>query len=358
MTRLLSGVFSHNSLFMIHDSRLGFGLVEIIIAVSIVSLTLAAFLQVGVISVKLLRNEKENLEATLLAEEALEAVRAIRDESWILNIDPLTNATTYYPVLQGGKWVLSVSSPGLINNRYQRYVLFDAVSRTSVDPGKDQISTAVSGVYDDSANTRKVTSQVLWGTKQKELVSYITNYQLILGNSTETKVIYYEGAVTDGDLASFPSDNAGDGDPAQSFTTLASTLKVTKVELDIKRTTATPSDVYAEIRTSPTGTVLGTSQTITGSSIPSNYSWISFQFSNPVSLSAATTYYIRVHSIPSSGDAGSGSLGTIRWRYLQTASSPYLGGDARRYVGRLSNPSDAGQALTQYDFGFRVYGLQ
>lgn len=336
----------------------GFGLVEIIIAIAIASLTLGAFLQVGVISVKLLHKEKENLEATLLAEEALEAVRSVRDESWTTQIDPLPNNIPYYPVLQGGKWILSAASPGLINGKYQRYVIFNAVSRNSADPGKDEISTSGSGVYDDSANTRKVIARVLWGTEQKELVSYITNYQVILGNTSEAKTIYYEGAATDGDLAAFPSDNAGNGDPAQSFATLTSSLQVTKVELELRRATAAPSDVFAEIRISPTGSVLGSSQTITGSSIPSDYSWVAFQFSNPIPLSAGTTYYIRLRSVPSSTDALSGSQGTIRWRYLQTGSSPYAGGQARRYIGRLSNPSDSGQALSQYDFGFRVYALQ
>ena len=63
-------------LFRISSLR-GFGLVEIIIVTAIVTTALVGFLQTEVLSVKLLRNERENLEAILLAQETIEAVRSI-----------------------------------------------------------------------------------------------------------------------------------------------------------------------------------------------------------------------------------------------------------------------------------------
>src|SRR3989338_11261228 len=69
-----------------HKNANGFGLVEIVVAVGIISITLFALLQTELVAIKLLRTEKENLEAMLLAEESLEAVRSIRDESWASNI--------------------------------------------------------------------------------------------------------------------------------------------------------------------------------------------------------------------------------------------------------------------------------
>ena len=331
----------------------GFGLVEIIIVTAIITTALVGFLQTEVLSVKLLRNERENLEAILLAQETIEALRSVRDESWTNKIAPLINGTAYYPIIQNGKWVLTTTPPPPVNGKYTRLVVLGEVRRNA----QDKISPA--GIVD--AGTRIVTSRVTWGNpaKQIELAAYITNFQEPLGGPTETKTIFYEGAVTDGDLANFPSNNSGNGDPAQGFTTLVSPISVSKAELFLKRTTASPSNIFAELRTTPTGTVLGVSNTITSATISNSaLTWVEFRFSNPVSLSALTKYYLRLRSIPSSNDAFSGSAGTINWGYLQTPSSPYAGGEARRYIGRLSNPADTGQQLDQYDYGFRIYTTQ
>ena len=328
----------------------GFGLIEIVVVTAIVITALFAFSQAGILSVRLLRAEKENLEATLLAQESMEAVRMLRDESWTQNIASLVNGTTYYPVVENGKWKLSVTSPGLINGIYPRLVLFDEVRRDAQD------RIASSGSAD--VGTKKLTSRVTWAGKQKELITYITNFPASLSWPQELKVIFFEDATTDADLANFPSNNSGDGDPAQSFLTVGA-IKLTKVELYLRRITSTPSNIYVELRSSPTGTVLGTSNTVTSSTIlTSGLAWVEFRFPENVSLSAATTYHIRLRSAPVSTDVGSGSAGTIYWGYKQTSGSPYAGGVARRYIGRLSNPSDAGQLLDQYDFGFRIFALQ
>lgn len=340
------------------DSR-GFGLIEIVIVTAVVTVALFAFSQAGVLALRLLRNEKENLEAALLAQEALEAVRSVRDESWTNNIDPLINGTSYYPTVVNNKWSLVAIPQGFINGKYLRYVRLDQVFRD----GSDHI--APSGTLD--INTRRVSARVEWrknvttpvaATTTSELVTYITNFLGPLGGPQETKSIFFEDAATDSNLANFPSNNSGDGDPAQSFITIGA-INATKVELFLRRTTASPSDVYVEIRTSPTGTILGTSNIITSATIGnSTLTWVEFRFPVSVALAAATTYYIRLRSSPSSTDAFSGSYGTINWGYKQTPSSPYAGGEARRYIGRLSNPSDSGQLLDQYDYGFRVYALQ
>ncbi len=331
---------------------LGFGMIEMVVVTAVVIATLFAFLQSGILSVRLLRNEKENLEATLLAQEALEAIRSVRDESWVNNITPLVNGIFYYPVVFGSKWQLTTISPGPINGKYTRYVVFDQVLRDA----EDRIATT--GTLD--TGTRKVTATVFWGIgKQIEFAMYITNFQSALGQPQEVKAIFFEDAPTDADLANFPSNSSGDGDPAESFTTLSDAIQVTKVELYLKRITASPSNIYAELRVGPTGTVLGTSNLINSSTISdSSLGWVEFRFSNPVSLNALTAYNIRLRSVPFSTDASSGSSGIIHWGYGQTPTSPYAAGEARRYIGRLSNPSDTGQLLDQYDFGFRVYDLQ
>lgn len=331
----------------------GFGLVELVIATAIISIAFFAFLQTGIVAVRLLRNEKENLEATVLLQETMEVTRAVRDESWSANIGWRTDVSNpsprYYPIIQNGKWLLATTSPGLVNGRYDRYVTFERVNRD----GSDRI--AVSG--SDDPGTKKIKATVTWGAKTKEITAYATNFLSTLGTATESVEVSFESSTTDADLGNFPSNNAGNGDPVQGFTTLTNAISVTKAELYLRRTTTSPSNIYAEIRaTSPTGTMLGTSNVINSSTLlNSGLSWVEFRFADPISLQAATMYYIRLRSIPLSTDAFSGSVGTVNWGYLQTGPSPYSGGQARRYVGRLSNPTDNGQILDQYDFGFKVY---
>ena len=333
-------------------NKKGFGLVEIVIVTAIVTLSLAGFLQAGIIAIRLLQAEKETLEASLLAEEAVEAIRALRDESWANNIATLTTGVTYYPIIENGKWKFSTYDPGVINGKYRRTVVLNGVFRNA----SDQIAS--SGTSD--SGTLKVTSTVTWGGKTSTLTTYITDFASLLSPATESKVISYEGASTDTNFAKFPSNNLGDGDPEQSFTTLASSIQVTKIELYLHHiASTTPSNVYAELRTSPAGTVLGTANEISGNSIATtSLSWVEFRFATPITLSPSTLYYIRLRSDPASTDAGSGSLGQINWGYLQTAGSPYAGGDARLGVGKLSNPLDTGTLQNQYDFGFRIYVLQ
>ncbi len=336
----------------LQKTQRGFGLIEVVVVTAIISAVLAAFLQAGTLSLRLLRTEKQNLEATMLAQEAMEAVRVVRDESWSANIAPLVNGTIYYPVVINGKWNLSRNNPGLINAMYARQVVFSQVFRNGTD------DIASSGTAD--TGTRKVTVTVSWGTKQIQLFTYITDFQSQLAVPAESKIVSYEGAITDADIISFPSPNAGDGDPGQSFTTPSTAPKITRVDLLLRRTATLPSDIYIELRTTATGTILGTSQVVTASTIAtSSAAWVEFRFSPEVPLAASALAYIRLRSTPSSTTAGSGSAGSLNWVHLQSSSpGPYSAGAARRYIGRWGNPLDAGEQLDQYDFGFKIYSLQ
>jgi len=330
----------------------GFGLVEIVVAIGIISVSLFALLQTEIAAIKLLRGEKENLEAYLLAEESLEAVRSMRDESWASNIAGVSDNTSYYPVVENGKWKLSAGTSSVINGKYHRSVVFQPVTRNA----SDQI--VAGGILDP--DTKKIVATVAWGNgNTKILTAYITNFLTSISPATEEKTFFFENGATDGDLSNFPSDNSGNGDPTQSFTTSTATTTMTRADLSIKKVGTNLSDLYLEVRVNPTGQILGTSTILTGSAIStSTLSWVSFRFPDFVTLVPNTNYTLRLRSIPSSTDAWSGSAGPIHWGYQQTASSPYAGGSARRYVGRLSNPDDTGQLLDQYDFSFRIFTLQ
>ncbi len=328
----------------------GFGLIEIVVVTAMISIAFFGFSQAGIAALKALHAARTNLEATFIAEEALEAVRSLRDESWTTNVAPLANNTPYYPIIENGKWKLTTTKQPLINGHFNRFLIFDQVFRDAED------RIAVLGTVDP--DMRKVTATATTTSSSFQLVTYLTNFQRFLTRPQEVKTVSFEDASTDGDLASFPSNNSGDGDPAQSFTASAA-LEITKAELFLHRITAAPSDVYLELRTNPAGTVLASSQIITASTIPaSSFTWVEFRFPDHAALAPSTLYTLRLRSIPTSTDAGSGSSGVIRWEYKQTIKSPYDGGDGRRYIGRLSNPSDTGQLLDQYDFGFKVYGIQ
>ena len=332
----------------------GFGLVEIIIACAMATAALVGFSQVGILALRLLNREKVNLEATLLAQEGLEAVRSVRDESWtaVASLTDTQNPSLrYYPVVQNGKWVLTTTSPGLINDTYDRFVQFEKVSRDASD------RIVASGGTDD-VGTRKVTAHASSIAGDVVLTLFVTNFQAYLPSKTDAFAASYAGAATDGNLANFPSQNAGDGDPGQSFT-LGSAVEVSRVSLLLRRATIAPSDIYAELRVNPTSAPLATSQIINGSTITStSASRVDFRFPDPVSL-VAGTYYIRLRSVPDATVAGSGSVGYIYWQYgFQSPSGPYAGGVARISIGRLSNPSDMGLQLDQDDFGFKVYALQ
>ncbi|OHA03784.1 MAG: hypothetical protein A3J58_00755 [Candidatus Sungbacteria bacterium RIFCSPHIGHO2_02_FULL_52_23] len=338
---------------MIHNSsQKGFGLMEVVVATAVVTLALVSFSQAGVLATRLLRNQKATLEATLLAQEGLEAVRMVRDASWadITWRTGLQNPSLrYYPVVENGIWVLATTSPGLVNGVYDRYVQFEKVGRDASD------RIVASGGTDDSG-TRRVIAHAVSAAGDIQITTYITDFQSFLLSITDVVAVAYTGAVTDDIGANFPSPNAGDGDPGQTFTTGSSQVEITRTALLLRRSTDLPSDVFVELRASPTGAVLGTSQIISGYTISTTTpAWVSFYFSPAVPVSPSTIYTIRLRSVPDSTIPGSGSAGSIYWEYRQTASSPYSGGIARRFIGRLANPADAGQPMDQYDFGFKAY---
>ncbi len=174
------------------------------------------------------------------------------------------------------------------------------------------------------------------------------------GQYFNTTEFSYKEGTTDSNLCSFPGTN---GDCGQSFTVGSQTLQTSTIKLYLKRVTASPSNVYLEVRSSSTvGTVIATSSQVTGSSLPSSLNWVTFSFSSPITLNAYTKYYLRLRSVPDSTNPWGSAVGTVNWGYLQSAYSPpaYSGGEAWRYIGRNSIPSYKGQVLSYYDFSFII----
>lgn len=156
---------------MIHNaSEKGVGLIELILAIAIISGSFFAIAQVSIAAIKASRDRTDKAAALALAQEGIEAVRNIRDGSWMNNITTLTFGSTYYLTTSGGAWVLTGTNPGLIANKFTRTIVIDNVSRDINDV------IVASGGTDDTG-TKKVTATTSWGVpiKNIQLITYITD---------------------------------------------------------------------------------------------------------------------------------------------------------------------------------------
>lgn len=150
----------------------GFGLIEILIVVGIMGIAFFGLVAFLINSSGIIFQVTRNTEAVALAEEGVEGVRSLRDESWTTRIATLTEGITYYPVISSSKWTLTTTDPGTVNNLYTRTVVIEGVNRDVND------DIAVAGT--DDPNTKEVTVMVTWNEGQNvqdvTIVTYITNF--------------------------------------------------------------------------------------------------------------------------------------------------------------------------------------
>lgn len=81
-------------------------MVEILIATSIIAVSVLAAMAVTQKAVQVARQTLHTAQASFLLEEGAEVVKILRDNNWT-NISALTLNTEYYPVFTGGTWTLS-----------------------------------------------------------------------------------------------------------------------------------------------------------------------------------------------------------------------------------------------------------
>ncbi len=148
----------------------GFGLIEVVIGAAIITVFLAAAINVFATSHRLESELIRKIEAQYLAEEGIEVARFLRDSSWNASITPLTLSTGYYLDFNGSVW-RATSTPSLVGGIFERKVTFS----TGYRDGNNDI--AESGIADD--DLRKVTVSVAWpvrgSTTTLNLVTYLTN---------------------------------------------------------------------------------------------------------------------------------------------------------------------------------------
>ena len=151
-------------------------MVEIAVVITVISLGLISFINLGIFSLRALNHIQQADRANLLANEAIEAVRSFRDNTtWDVDgLGLLTVGTNYYPnisvVSASTTWELLVGTE--TQDGFSRRVVFDNVSRDIVTYDIE----AVYNVLNDDVDTRKVRVIVAWGSRSIELVTYLTNW--------------------------------------------------------------------------------------------------------------------------------------------------------------------------------------
>ena len=152
----------------------GFGLLEIVIAASIISGTLFSLAFVFLISDKLVAESSSKIRANFIAEEGLEALRLLRDASWSSNLAGLGVGTNYYLSFNtiSSVWSVGTSNPGYVDGLYARTVTVENVNRDANDD-------IVSGGGTSDPDTKKFNVAVAWsartGTTTVTVSTYLTD---------------------------------------------------------------------------------------------------------------------------------------------------------------------------------------
>ncbi len=151
----------------------GFGLIEIVIAISIISMALFSMFELSIFTLQKVQQSENNTQALFLAKEAIEVVRVLKDKNWTTNINNLISGNNYYPQISGNSWSLASGTETI--NIFNRRVVIENVSRDPISKNIEQIYNAVN----NDPNTKKITATVSWQNQNITLATYITN---ILGN--------------------------------------------------------------------------------------------------------------------------------------------------------------------------------
>lgn len=150
----------------------GFGLLEIVIASAIAAGTIFSLSFVFLISHKLAAESSNKVRANFLAEEGLEALRLLRDQSWSANLSGLNAGTNYYLSFEPSSslWGIDVANPGPIDNLFERTIAVENVNR---DPTTDDIVTT-GGVNDP--DTTKFNVSVSWSERAGPFTVTVSTY--------------------------------------------------------------------------------------------------------------------------------------------------------------------------------------
>lgn len=148
----------------------GQSILEVIVAMAIFSLIASSMAAMAVGGFTALTQGGEQIEAANLAQEGIEAVRAIRDRAWNKNIYSKSSVA-----INAGEWVFSGEGTEETIGQYTRVITFSDVCRDALDE-----IVACPGSYND-VHSKKVTVAVSWPVRSGvvnsvQKISYLTNW--------------------------------------------------------------------------------------------------------------------------------------------------------------------------------------
>ena len=153
----------------------GIGLIEAIVALSIISaaLTGAVFAHRRFVAVALQNSSR--IKAAYLAEEGIEVARYLRDTGWTAYIATLANGVAYHLVFATttASWI-ATTSVQTIDADFTRTITFEPVYRRTLD--QDIVASTSPNPKSIDPNIRKVTTRVTaTGLRDTELSTYLSD---------------------------------------------------------------------------------------------------------------------------------------------------------------------------------------
>lgn len=149
----------------------GVSLVEVVIATSIITLTVVTLVTIYSLVARYSLSNVRAFKATLLSEESAEVLGYLRDESWSGNISTLNINTTYRLFWNGTSWIVTENAP-LLEGKYD--VTFE-LANVYRDSNFNVVSSG--GTVDN--DSRKVSINIFWregnATSTKTLETYLFN---------------------------------------------------------------------------------------------------------------------------------------------------------------------------------------
>lgn len=150
------------------DLKKGFSLVEVLVAVTVITVALTAVLSASARGASLARRGLEETQVAFLLEEGAEAVKFARAVSWG-GLAALANGPDYHPSWGTNGWSLAAGAE--VSGKFTRKIQFAEAYRDSSD------DLAESGAPDPDA--RRVVISINWDTGNavvtKNLEFYVIN---------------------------------------------------------------------------------------------------------------------------------------------------------------------------------------
>lgn len=148
----------------------GFSLVEVVIGSAIIFLVVMGIVVTSNYFLKLALANVPKVKSSFLLEEGIEAVKFLRDKSYILNIQSLSTSTPYYLVFDG--YWKATTTPNYIDGFFERTFVLEDVYRDV-----DKVIVSTPGTLDPKS--RFITVSVSWfnnnATTTRTMSTYITD---------------------------------------------------------------------------------------------------------------------------------------------------------------------------------------